>query len=171
MKTQKRYVVLLLLLIISPVSIKETGTVGIYQAFADNITRDNKEFARQIEEMKIRITVLKRELEARQNKQSIASASHLSHTPQKIYTIQTGSFLNIARAEKEFNSLMNELKKKYHSFLRIEKIKDFYTVRLGKFENYNSAADFIRSIATEIPEPIIMKSFISHERLRSCICY
>lgn len=171
MKTQKLYVLLLFIFIVSSVSTNETNTFGMYQAFADTSIRNNKEYDRQIEEMKIRIKLLKNEIETRQHNQHSTSVSHQPHTPQKIYTIQTGSFLNLARAQKEFNSLMNVLKKKYRSFLRIEKVKDFYTVRLGKFDSYSSAEDYIKFVSTAIPEPLILKTIISQERLRSCICY
>jgi len=95
----------------------------------------------------------------------------IADKPQTIYTIQIGSFLTFARAQNEFNSKMEVLTKKYYSFLRVEKVESFYTVRLGKFESYSSAENFIKSVSHIIPKSRILKAFLKHDRLRSCICY
>jgi len=92
-------------------------------------------------------------------------------TPQKIYTIQMGSFLTLDRAQNEFNSLMVALTDKYRSFLRVEKIGKFYTVRIGEFESYRNAENFIESAPLNILKTNIIKAFLKYDRLRSCICY
>ena len=92
-------------------------------------------------------------------------------TPQKIYTIQMGSFLTLDRAQNEFNSLMVALTDKYRSFLRVEKIGKFYTVRIGEFESYRNAENFIDSAPLNILKTNIIKAFLKYDRLRSCICY
>ncbi|UCE71330.1 MAG: SPOR domain-containing protein [Nitrospiraceae bacterium] len=92
-------------------------------------------------------------------------------TPQKIYTIQMGSFLTLDRAQNEFNSLMGALTNKYRSFLRVEKIGKFYTVRIGEFESYRNAENFIESAPLNILKTNIIKAFLKYDRLRSCICY
>jgi len=91
--------------------------------------------------------------------------------PQTIYTIQMGSFLTLVRAQKEFDSLMELLTKKYRSFLRVEKVGKFYTVRIGEFENYRNAENFIKSAPPKIPKANILKAFLKYDRLRSCICH
>ena len=171
MKPQKLCLLFLILLIISNVSIKDVNTFGISQVFADTVIRDNKDYGEKIEEMKIRIELLRREIETRQNNRYMKSINYNSDKPQRIYTIQVSSFLSFARAQKHFNSLVEVLSRKYRSFLRVEKVGTNYTVRLGKFENYRNAANFIKPIATVIPNPLILKSFMTYERLRSCICY
>ena len=95
----------------------------------------------------------------------------IADKPQTIYTIQIGSFLTFARAQNEFNSKMEVLTKEYDSFLRIEKIGTFYTVRLGKIESYSSAENFIKSVSSKMPKAKILKAFLKYDRLRSCICY
>jgi hypothetical protein len=91
--------------------------------------------------------------------------------PQTIYTIQMGSFLTLVRAQNEFDSLMEVLTKKYRSFLRVEKIGKFYTVRIGEFESYRNAENFVESAPPTIPKTNIIKAFLKYDRLRSCICY
>ncbi|NOR64675.1 MAG: hypothetical protein GQ468_01510 [Candidatus Scalindua sp.] len=161
----------MILLIISTVSIKDVNTFGISHVFADTVIRDNKDYGEEIEEIKIRIELLRREIEIRQNKRYMKSINYNSDKPQRIYTIQVSSFFTFARAQNDFNSLVEVLSRKYRSFLRVEKVGTSYTVRLGKFESYSSAENFIKPIATIIPNPLILKSFITYERLRSCICY
>jgi len=168
MKKLKLYIYLLsILLILVPLSVKCVNALSIDHAAADKMINDD-EYRGEIEVMKHRIKLLKRKIEARQNNKSI---SHQSHETQKIYTIQTGSFLNLARAEKEFNFLMKVLNKKYHSFLRVEKVGKHYTVRIGIFESYYNAANVIKPIANVVPNPLILKTVLMYERLRRCICY
>ncbi len=160
-----------MLLIIVPLSIKGVNAFSKDQASADKMINDNKEYAREIEVMKIKIELLKKEIETSQNKRYIQSSSHNSYKPQSIYTIQTGSYLTFAPAEDEFNSLMKVLTKKYRSFLRVEKVGTFHAVRLGKFENYSSAEKFIKSVTPEMPKTNILNAFLKYDRLRICICY
>ena len=91
--------------------------------------------------------------------------------PEKIYTIQMGSFLTLDRAQNEFDSLMEVLTKKHRSFLRVEKVGQFYTVRIGEFESYRKAENFVESAHPTIPKTNIIKAFLKYDRLRSCICY
>jgi hypothetical protein len=160
-----------MLLILVPLSISCVYAFSIDHAGAEKMINDDKEYAREIEEMKSRISLLKSEIETRQNKQNTKLINNYSHNPPKIYTVQTGSFLHLARAEKEFNFLMKVLNKKYHSFLRVEKVGKHYTVRIGIFESYNSVTNVIKPIATVVPKSLILKTVLMNERLRRCICY
>lgn len=165
------YRLCLMLLIIVPLSINSVNAFSKDRATADKMIIDNTEYSREIEEMKIRIKLLRSEIETRQNKRDIKSISHNSDKSQTIYTIQTSSFLTFDRAQNEFNSLMELLTKKYCSFLRVEKVGTYYTVRLGKFESYNSAENFIASLTPKMPNALIQKTILNYDRLRSCICY
>ncbi len=173
MKAPKPYVSLLflLLLIFVPLSIKGVHAFSKDRAVADKITQDNNEFSGQEANIKFTLKRPGKEIETGQNKRYVKSTGHTSDNPQKIYTIQTGSFLTFTRAQKEFNLLMEELTIKYCSFLRVEKIGSFYTVRLGRFENYGSAENFIKTVAPHKPEAMILKTIFMNDRLRSCICH
>jgi tetratricopeptide (TPR) repeat protein len=85
---------------------------------------------------------------------------------QIIYTIQTGSFIEIERARKEFESIHQGLNEKELNYLRIEKVGGFYSVRLGKFEDYASADIFLKTVMTELsPTAIILKAHIKGNRI------
>jgi len=86
-------------------------------------------------------------------------------TSRSVYTIQTGTYSNKANAQEQFNSLLQSLNKKDLNFLRIEKIGKYYTVRLGKFENYATAKKFIQEVKPDLSEAVILKADIKNENI------
>jgi hypothetical protein len=85
--------------------------------------------------------------------------------PRYVYTIQTGSFTYIHYARDRFNSIAEELDEKELDHLRIEKVRGFNTVRLGKFEDLESAGEFLSIIQSRLDEAIILKAYISDKRI------
>jgi hypothetical protein len=83
---------------------------------------------------------------------------------QLVYTLQIYSQKSLADAQKQFNVILRSLKKNL-SLLRIEKIGEYYTVRLGKFDNYASAKKFLQEIKPQLSEAIILKAYIKNERI------
>ncbi|HDH06577.1 MAG TPA: hypothetical protein ENH01_12885 [Nitrospirae bacterium] len=79
---------------------------------------------------------------------------------QTVYTIQTGSFIRIRHAIEQFNSIIKILSEKNLDYLRVEKIGKFYTVRLGRFEDFTGGKAFLQTIKTQLPMAIILKSRI-----------
>lgn len=88
-----------------------------------------------------------------------------SYASESIYTIQTGSFISIAPAQKQFDSIVQGLNEKELDYLRIEKIGKFYSLRLGKFEDYTTAKKFLQAIKPQLSTAIIMKAYIIDERI------
>ncbi|MHA1942446.1 MAG: PilZ domain-containing protein [Candidatus Hodarchaeales archaeon] len=86
------------------------------------------------------------------------------YEPRLVYTVQIHSQKSIEDAQKQFNSVLQSLEKK-HNLLRIEKVGKYYTVRLGKFENYTSAKKFLQEIKPRLSEAIILKAYIKNERI------
>lgn len=86
-------------------------------------------------------------------------------TFQSIYTVQAGSFKKIQRAEKQFYSLMRELSIEETDFLRIEKIGKFYTVRIGKFEDYAASYRFLQALKSHQPQAFILKAYLKIDRI------
>jgi hypothetical protein len=82
-----------------------------------------------------------------------------------VYSVQTGSYTNIANAEEQVKSLLQSLNKKDLNFLRIEKIGKYYTVRFGEFENYATAKKFIQEVKPGLPEAVILKADIKNESI------
>ena len=167
MKALKHYLCLLflMLLVILPISFNGISAFSKDRAIADNIINDNKEFAGEIEEMNINLELPGKEIGAGQDKQ------YANDKPQTIYTIQIGSHSTFARAQNEFDSIMEVLTKEYCSFLRVEKVGSFYTVRLGKFEKYINAENLIKSAPPHMPNAKILKAYLKYDRLLSCICH
>jgi hypothetical protein len=87
------------------------------------------------------------------------------YASQGIYTIQTGSFLEIELAQKQFDSVVQVLNAKEVDYIRIEKVGNYYTVRLGKFLDYASVEGFLQDIKPQLSEAVILKAHIKNERL------
>jgi hypothetical protein len=89
----------------------------------------------------------------------------IEHEPRSVYTIQTGSFTYIHYARDRFNSIAEELNDQELDHLRIEKVGEFNTVRLGKFEDLQSAGEFLSSIKSRLAEAIILNAYIKDQRI------
>lgn len=93
------------------------------------------------------------------------SDSLTEQTHKKFYTIQTGSFIDEARAVGEFNLILQRLNKDELEYLRIERIGEYYTVRLGRFEDEGIAKEFHERIRVKLPDSIIVEAYIIEERI------
>ena len=82
-----------------------------------------------------------------------------------IYTIQAGSFIQLERAEKHLDFIAQRLDEKELDYLRIEKIGNFYSTRLEKFEDPFKAEKFLQAIKPHIPTAIRMKAYMKDERI------
>jgi hypothetical protein len=87
------------------------------------------------------------------------------YEPRTVYTIQTGSFTKISAAQKQFYSIMERLNGRERDYLRIEKVNNIYSVRLGKFEDYINAAEFLQTVRPQLSTVLILKAFIKDERI------
>jgi len=88
-----------------------------------------------------------------------------SYAIQAVYTIQTGSFESIDDAHKQFSHIVKELNDIKLDNLRIEKIGDFYSVRLGKFKAYSKAEQLNKTITPYFSQSYILKAYIKDERI------
>jgi hypothetical protein len=84
---------------------------------------------------------------------------------KSIYSIQAGSFTQFARAYQQFGFVSEKLNKKELGFLRIEKIDNYYSVRLGKFDDYSAAKRFMHEITPRISDAIILNVNIEDDRI------
>jgi hypothetical protein len=89
------------------------------------------------------------------------------YSSQPIYTIQTGSFIEIERAQMQFDSIVQILNKRELEYLRIEKVDKYYSVRLGKFSGYTNTEKLFQTIKPQLSSAIIMKAYIKDERIIS----
>ncbi|MGE5894183.1 MAG: tetratricopeptide repeat protein [bacterium] len=79
------------------------------------------------------------------------------------YTIQTGNFLKSEQAQQEVSSLKGKLSEKDIDTLRIERTDKYYSVRLGKFETYAEAREFLRD-HDFIAGAGILKGYVTDEQ-------
>lgn len=82
-----------------------------------------------------------------------------------VYTVQTGSFLKKDSAIRLYNTLSKKLPSGMRTFLRIEKIAAFYTVRLGKSVRRKGVSGLKREAGKLVNNPVILKAYIKKERL------
>lgn len=101
------------------------------------------------------------------NKDAEETIADDQYTSQSIYTIQTGSFLTIERAQKQFDSLVEMFTMGDLAYLRIEKVDKYYSVRLGKFQDYTNTGKLLHKIKPHFSSSIIMKAHIKKGRIIS----
>lgn len=89
----------------------------------------------------------------------------ISYSSRLFHSVQTGSFVNVAVAQKQYDSIVQKLNEKELDNLRIEKIGKFYSVRLGKFKDFTSAEKFLKSAGSRLPKATVMEVYIRHERI------
>ncbi len=97
-----------------------------------------------------------------QYNKAITNDQNVYHT---IYTIQTGSFIKIERAQKQFDSIVQILNKRDLEYLRIEKVDKYYSVRLGNFKDYAIADKFLRANKRRLSPAVILNAYIKDERI------
>ena len=82
-----------------------------------------------------------------------------------VYTVQTGSFIHRADAQKQFNFIVQGLPEKDLDYLRIEKIGKYYSVRIGMFEDRVNADTFLQAMKSWIPTALKLKAYIKDDRI------
>lgn len=95
----------------------------------------------------------------------VSFAPLTSYAAQTIYTIQTGSFDAVEPAQNQFDSIAQALNEKQLDYLRIEKIGNFYSVRLGKFENNAAAERFLEEVKPYLPTAIVRDAYFIEDRI------
>jgi type II secretory pathway component PulC len=82
-----------------------------------------------------------------------------------VYTIQTGSFRDSQRAEKQFRIIEQSLEEAALHALRIEKIGRFYAVRIGTFAGLAETEQFLRKHEGSLNGALMMKAYFIDERI------
>ena len=95
---------------------------------------------------------------------SIFSVSS-SYADQLVYSIQAGSFHDLSDAQNKYDLMAQKSAEIDLESLRIEKIGKYFTVRIGKIEDYSAAKEFLAIVKSHIPEAMIMKAYMKNERI------
>ena len=80
--------------------------------------------------------------------------------------MQTASFVALEDARNHYESITKKIAEKNLDHLRIEKIGDYFCVRLGKFEDRLQAEKYFLSIKHHFPASIMRKAYLREERTR-----
>ena len=89
----------------------------------------------------------------------------ISYSSQLIFTIQIGSYISLASAEKKYDLLTHRLDKDKLDYLRIEKLGKYYTLRLGKFGNHSVAKKFFKTVKPRLPKAIIRQTYLKNKKI------
>ncbi len=124
-----------------------------------------EETLKTIKLMRNKIALLKEKVEVQNKYTYNVPVKNKQKDSQSIYTIQTGSFVNIEGAQKQFNSLIKILNEEDNNYLRIEKIGKVYSVRVGSFNDHATAKSFLMATKSPLNMAIILKAFIKEDRI------
>jgi len=84
---------------------------------------------------------------------------------EEYYTLQIKNFAGLKQATNEFNGLIVKMNENDLEDLRIEKIKGFFSLRVGKFRDYPSAKAMVARTGDIIPDAVIMKGRSGNEHI------
>jgi len=88
------------------------------------------------------------------------------YSSREYYTVQTASFVTLEDARSHYESITIKLAEKHLDHLRIEKIGDYFSVRIGKFDDRLEAEKIFLSIKRQFPSAIMRKAYIKEERTK-----
>ena len=91
-------------------------------------------------------------------------SSYSLEEPQ-FYTIQAGSYAGEQEGLRHYQKLADTLPESLRSYLRVEKVGRYYTVRVGKFEDRDAAEEFYAQTEQYLPKSIVLQAYIKDERI------
>ena len=86
---------------------------------------------------------------------------------QEYFTIQIFSSKSLEKAVVAYERIEKILGEVQIGldFLRIENVKDFYTIRIGKYENRQSAVQLLKNIREHFIDSLMLSAYIKPERI------
>ncbi|UCD34250.1 MAG: tetratricopeptide repeat protein [Nitrospiraceae bacterium] len=85
---------------------------------------------------------------------------------ESVYSVQISSYRSLESARGDFNRVISKLPQEKLDHFRIETVGEYYALRLGKFPDRAAAAEFLKSLASDLPGAIIVESSYEQERIR-----
>ena len=83
-----------------------------------------------------------------------------------VYTVQVGSFDDLESAIRLYDSIINDFTTADLAYLRIEKVGQYYAVRIGQFGERTHAEIFHEKIRLYLSTAIMMQAYIKKERIK-----
>jgi len=87
--------------------------------------------------------------------------------PVQVYSIQAGSLSVKEEALKQYNALEKAIPQHEEISLRVEYVEPYFTVRIGRFDNYTQTKELLGKIKSEIPGAIVVKCYFDSDRIVS----
>ncbi|GEM_PF-1771791 len=85
---------------------------------------------------------------------------------QEFFTVQIGSFPDMDNSERAYDRAVRLIKKSLLDYLRIELVKGYHTVRIGRFEHRDDAKRLLRAVRKVFPGAIVLKAYVKEERIK-----
>jgi hypothetical protein len=99
------------------------------------------------------------------NDNVIESESPATADNNTVFTVQAGSYADRVNAGKKYKSLIRNMNDADLDNLRIEKVGEYYTVRLGSFDHYVTAMKFLNAMNSRLSSAIVLNANIKNERI------
>jgi len=99
------------------------------------------------------------------NETATADAAPGAREEHTVYTVQAGSYAYRINAEKKYEALAQTMHGADLDKLRIEKVGQYYTVRLGSFDHYVTAMKFLNAIGSDLSSAIVLEAYIKNDRI------
>jgi len=91
---------------------------------------------------------------------------HYAHASQEFYTVQTASYITLEDAKRQYDFIVKKVNEGNLDHLRIEKIGDYFSVRIGKFEDRLRAEKYLYFIKHYFSSSILRKAYIKQARIK-----
>lgn len=97
---------------------------------------------------------------------SVFLASAQAATIREYYTIQVGSYSHESGAKNMYRTLKTQLPKRIHDLLRVERVGQYYALRIGDFRGRASTAAITAILEERKKDWVLRHAPIKAERLR-----
>lgn len=121
---------------------------------------DPEEYTQMFQIMKIYRSEPEKEIAVKTEKSSdrVPEPKTEPESLEIYYTVQIGNFLKLRQAEDELNRIAKHFPEKDRNTLRIEKSGKYYTLRVGRFNSYIEAKEFLSKYKESISGIIVVGS-------------
>ncbi|OGQ95197.1 MAG: hypothetical protein A2521_11405 [Deltaproteobacteria bacterium RIFOXYD12_FULL_57_12] len=101
----------------------------------------------------------------------VSQAEFWPDPDREYYTVQVASFEKAAPAQKKYAELEWQLQARQRAYLRLEKIKGYYALRVGRFDTEQPASELLAALKDTYPTAQVKKAFILKNRIHRIYPY
>jgi hypothetical protein len=129
----------------------------------EEVLKNIKQLRIENEKLREEVALLKEKDKTQVDKQKREMNADNEHADELTYTILIGNFIDIEQAQKQFISIIEEFYEREIDYLRIEKVEKYYSVRLGRFEDYKIAEKKLQEMSPLFSTAVILKESMIEE--------